>query len=164
MFWWSVAQPSSLYQACSLNKYDIIKRTPQSWIQNKDETNLNIREISFASVSEGGHSEAQICCAHILFSQSIFIIWLFTTGYEVMESRFHISMNFKFPKVDLLCQKRCYMQKHIVFWYFFDKNNCGIFFPFCFMAVVLLDKTVFQGQSLSQNLISSLNLLIVKQI
>ena len=114
-FWWSVAQPSSLYQACSLNKYDIIKRTPQSWIQNKDETNLNIREISFASVSEGGHSEAQTCCAHILFSRSILIILLFITGYEVMESRFHISMNFKFPKVDLLCQKRCYMQKHKIF-------------------------------------------------
>ena len=102
-------------KVCSLNKYDIIKRTPQSWIQNKDETKLNIREISFASVSEGGHSEPQTCCAHILFSPSILIILLFITGYEVMESRFHISMNFKFPKVDLLCQKRCYMQKHKIF-------------------------------------------------
>ena len=40
----------------------------------------------------------------------------------------------------------------------------NFFFPFVFMAVVLLDKTVFQGQSLSQNLINSLNLLIAKQI
>ena len=134
MFWWSVAQPSSLYQACSLNKHDIIKRTPQSWIQNKDETNLNIREISFASVSEGGHSEAQTCCVHILFSRSIFIIWLFTTGYKVMESRFHISMNFKFPKVDLLCQKRCYMQKHKhkSSNIFSIKTSAELFFPFCF--------------------------------
>ena len=48
--------------------------------------------------------------------------------------------------------------------YFLIKTNAELFFRFVFMAVALLYKTVFQGQSLSQNLFNSLNLLMAKQI
>ena len=48
--------------------------------------------------------------------------------------------------------------------FFVIKTNAELSFRFVFMAVALLHKTVFQGQSLSQNLINSLNLLMAKQI
>ena len=55
---------------------------------------------------------------------------------------------------------------HVIFSIYYVKSNvtCKSTSSDIFMAVVLLHETVFQGQSLSQNLINSLNMLIAKQV
>ena len=56
---------------------------------------------------------------------------------------------------------------HVIFSIYYVKSNVtckSTTSSDIFMAVVLLHETVFQGQSLSQNLINSLNMLIAKQV